>query len=280
MAGPTPAEPPWRTPEPNTGDYGIPDPLGQPSYWPTILISFFFGIFGLIPAFRHSRMARERGLPTNGYWWSFWLAWLVPYLIAGLLIGVLVLAVRGGSTTSAANHPTAVNLKAAVHNTLAAPNYTEVLSEQTPKGQQTDHLDYQAPDRLGGYIESGNKRTYIYVTGTTEYQSLTVSPGTTTDHLVFYKQPSQGAAAVNPVHGYLPYAGQGKNIRRSGDTYSFSLTRQGHKARFGFTVTGRYVSEFTFEVPVNDASVRLVISRVGSSPPVALPSGSKVVAAS
>jgi|ERR1035438_4858132 hypothetical protein len=38
----------------------------RPSYTPTVLVTIFFGIFGLIPAFRHSRMARERvraGLP-------------------------------------------------------------------------------------------------------------------------------------------------------------------------------------------------------------------------
>ena len=34
---------------------------------------------------------------------------------------------------------------------------------------------YQAPDRLGGYIQSGNKRTYVYVIGKWEYQSLTMA---------------------------------------------------------------------------------------------------------
>lgn len=43
----------------------------QPSYAPTILVSLFFGAFGLIPAFRHSSMARERGYSGNGYWWAF-----------------------------------------------------------------------------------------------------------------------------------------------------------------------------------------------------------------
>ena len=50
-------------------------------------------------------------------------------------------------------------------NTLGAANYTEVVKETTPQGKQTDYLVYQAPDRLGGYVQSGNKRTYVYVIG-------------------------------------------------------------------------------------------------------------------
>lgn len=55
--------------------------LGRPSYAPTILVSFFFGLFGLIPAVRHSRMARERGYSERGYWWAF-----------GSIVGVEALA--------------------------------------------------------------------------------------------------------------------------------------------------------------------------------------------
>jgi hypothetical protein len=43
----------------------------RPSYVPTILVTLFFGLFGLIPAILHARMARERGYETSGYWISF-----------------------------------------------------------------------------------------------------------------------------------------------------------------------------------------------------------------
>ena len=43
----------------------------QPSYIPTVLVTLFFGIFGLIPAVRHSQMAKSRGYSQNGYWWIF-----------------------------------------------------------------------------------------------------------------------------------------------------------------------------------------------------------------
>jgi hypothetical protein len=59
----------------------LPIRLGRPSYTPTILVTIFFGVFGLIPAFRHSRMARERGYSSAGYWWAFWLPILIPMLL-------------------------------------------------------------------------------------------------------------------------------------------------------------------------------------------------------
>ncbi len=37
--------------------------------------------------------------------------------------------------------------------------------------------------------------------GAEEYQSLSVSNGTATKHLIFYRQPSQGAvSALDPAH--------------------------------------------------------------------------------
>ena len=66
----------------------------------------------------------------------------------------------------------------AVHNTQHAASYSEVVSETTPQGTQTDYLVYQAPDKLGGYIQSGNRRTYVYVIGNKEYQSITVTANT------------------------------------------------------------------------------------------------------
>jgi hypothetical protein len=126
-------------------------------------------------------------------------------------------------------------------------------------------------------VESGDKRTYVYVIGDTEYQSLTVSSSASTKHLVFYAQPSQGATLIDPTHRFLQYSTSAKHVDQTGSTYTFSLTQNGEKGNFSYTVSGPYISEFN--LTVKTASVQLVISQVGSSPPVALPSGAKVVKA-
>lgn len=63
-----------------------------PSAWPTGLVTFFFGIFGLIPAMRHSDQARSMGYPTQKYWIAFgcaiagsilfWILFYVVFLVA------------------------------------------------------------------------------------------------------------------------------------------------------------------------------------------------------
>jgi hypothetical protein len=215
---------------------------------------------------------------------------LTSWLLLGLLTVVGAGAAVLGVVQSPKNAPLitcvppqqpVLKCTGAVPNTLKASNYSEVLDESTPQGQQTDYLVYQAPDRLGGYIQSGAKRTYVYVIGKFEYQSLTVANNASTAHLEFLRQPSQGAKSLDPAHGYLPYARQAKNVQQSGGTYSFTLTEttaQGQASgAFGFTVSGPYVSEFTLKVQTS--SVQLVISQVGSSPPVKLPAGARVVQA-
>jgi hypothetical protein len=202
-------------------------------------------------------------------------------LISWLLLGLLTVLALGGAVLGIVQAPKNVPLHQAVHQTLAAANYSEVLSEDTPQGKQTDYLVYQAPDRLGGYIQSGSKRTYVFVIGTVEYQSLTVANSASTTHLILYRQTSQGAQALDPAHGYLPYAKQAKDVQHSGDIYSFTLaetTSEGKQSgKFAYTVSGPYVSEFNLNVA--SSSVQLIISQVGSSPPVRVPAGAKVVTA-
>jgi hypothetical protein len=197
--------------------------------------------------------------------------------ISWLLLTLLGVVGAGAAVLGVSQSPDNVPLATAVKNTLAAPSYSMALTQSTAQGKQSDYLVYQAPDRLGGYVVSGNKRTYVYVIGTTEYQSLTVSANTPTSHLVFYKQESQGAAALDPVSNYLHYASLAKHVTQSGSTYSFSLTQQGQVGKFTFTVSGSYVS--AIDLTVQTSSVQLIISQVGTSPPVALPAGAKVVAA-
>jgi hypothetical protein len=211
--------------------------------------------------------------------------------ISWLLLGLLGVVGAGGAViglTQAPNNaplivctsPTQPIQKCtgAVPNTLNAPNYSEVVTESTAQGTQTDYLTFQAPDKLGGYVENGSKRTYVYVIGSVEYQSLTVSANASTNHLVFYKQASQGAATIDPVHNYLHYAETAPHITTSaGGTSTFTLSQDGETGTFVYTVSGPYVSEFNLSVKA--ASVHLVISQVGTSPRVALPAGAKVVKA-
>jgi hypothetical protein len=208
-------------------------------------------------------------------------------LISWLLLVLVAVVGLGGAVLGITSAPKDATLPHAVANTLAASSYTQVVSEKTPTGNQVDTLVWQAPDRLGGYIQSGTKRTYVYVLpsstgGAVEYQSLSVKPGAPTTHLVFYKQASQSAALLDPAHNYLQYAKNAKHVTKSGSTYSFTLsqtTTQGatETGKFVYTVSGQYISQF--DLSVAGSSVRLVISQVGSSPPVALPAGAKVVAA-
>ena len=183
-----------------------------------------------------------------------------------------------GSSGTAPPTTDSASLQQAATNTVHAPSYSEVLTQITPQGKQIDDLKYQAPDRLGGYIQSGSKRTYIYVIGNTEYQSQPVPGNTSTKQLTLNSQSSQGATALDPAQSYLPYAVQAKHPTRSGDTYSFKLTTQGRTGTFTYTVKGQYVSLFSLNV--STSSVRLKISGIGTSSPVALPTGSSIAPAS
>ena len=65
---------------------GDPYGLGQPSAWPTFLVTFFgalvfapLGFLGLIPAIRHAGMAHQRGYSQVPYWLAF-----------GLTLGLLI----------------------------------------------------------------------------------------------------------------------------------------------------------------------------------------------
>ena len=199
-------------------------------------------------------------------------------LTAYLLLGVLSIVGLGAAVLGIVQEPNNVSLGDAVTNTLSAANYSEVLTENTAQGQQSDYLTFQSPDRLGGYIQSGDKRTYVVVIGNVEYQSVTVSADAPTSSLKYYRQASQGAIALDPAHGYLPYAKQAKNPSGSDGTYTFTLTRQGQTGTFTYTVSGKYISSFNLVVKSN--KVDLTISQVGTSPPVVAPPASQIAATS
>lgn len=67
----------YRAPDPfaPAQPYGPPmPPYGRPpapGIALTLVITLFFGLFGLIPAFMHSEEAKRNGYPTGKYWATF-----------------------------------------------------------------------------------------------------------------------------------------------------------------------------------------------------------------
>lgn len=66
-----------------------PAPVVLPSLVPTVLITLFFGIFGLIPAAMGASKAQAAGMDGSRYWKAFGLV-LVIEVIIGILLWVLV----------------------------------------------------------------------------------------------------------------------------------------------------------------------------------------------
>jgi len=212
------------------------------------------------------------------------------HLTAWLLLGLLAVVGAGAAVLGVAQSPNDAALLPAVTNTVGntktdtpgAANYSETFTEVASVGKESESLVFQAPDRIGGYQQSGTKRTYVYIIGKVAYESLTVAAKASTAHLTFYRQPlpaGESAKSFDPAHIYLPYARQvnADTVQNNGSTHSFDLTKSGQTGHFVYTVSGSYVSEFTLKVGTE--SVALSISKVGTSPPVALPAGAKVVAA-
>lgn len=196
-------------------------------------------------------------------------------IISWLLLAMLAVVGGGAAVLGASQAPKSAGLKQAAVNTLAAPNFSEVLSEVVPQGTQSLYIVFQSPDRLGGYVQNGNKRSYVVIIGHSLYRSLTVAATASTKHLTFYRQSSLGAAANDPAHTYLPFAIKATHVTQSGNTYTFDLHQGGQTQSLKYIVSGQYVSEFGAVVP--GGTIQLIISQVGTSPSVSLPAGAKVV---
>jgi hypothetical protein len=191
--------------------------------------------------------------------------------LAFLLLGILTLVGAGGAAVGAVQAQSGTALSQAVKNTLGASNYTEDLVEKTPQGNQTAHLVYQAPDRLGGWLLSAGRKTYLFIIGTTEYIAVSQSASAPAPK-TFYTQQTTGAQAVDPAHTYLPYYDKGKSTR-NGSVTTVVLTQGNQKETLTYTVTGNYVSAFSASTP--GGTIHLGISAVDSSPAVELPPGYK-----
>jgi hypothetical protein len=100
----------------------------RPSYTPTIVVSIFFGLVGLWPAIRHSRMARERGYSTGGYWWAFG----VPVALAATLsVAFTVLTLRAADDLNSAALSTTAT-------TTSGGGASQTQTPQFPPESQSD----------------------------------------------------------------------------------------------------------------------------------------------
>ncbi len=202
-------------------------------------------------------------------------------LLGWLLVGLVGAVTAGGAILGVVQSPGTATLPQAIDNTLQAPSYSEVFTETLPVGSQTGYLTYQAPDRLGGYVLVGShQRTYVYVQGHDEYQSITVQSGTASSHLVFYRQHvSSPISEIDPVKNYLRL-GRGGHVvsKKGGNTYTEIVTRGGATGEVTYTVTGQYIGRFT--IHAQQTTVVVTISQVGTAPAVGLPPGSHVVGVS
>ena len=254
----------------------------RPSYTPTIVVTMLFGVFGLIPAVRHSRMARERGYSASGYWWSFWLPILVPTALVALLVVALVAAVHqvdSGATHQIDDGVKVTSLKQATKNTAAATSYTVDL-QQTSKSNGSGglHAVVDPPDRLAGYQQDSGRRVYFVVVNDTVYQTapakITAKASSRSYHV---EHVTTGAfAQVNPLPSYLNLVNRAKNVRSSGSTYSFHLPNStGGLSNLTYTVTGKYVTKI--EVTQPGSAVNITISAINSSPQVKAPPTSSII---
>lgn len=60
-----------------------------PSLWPTVVITFCFGAFGVIPAVLHSQEARQHGSSSGRYWVAFALAFAAGVLVWSLALLII-----------------------------------------------------------------------------------------------------------------------------------------------------------------------------------------------
>lgn len=123
--------PPPTSPPIQLGVPGVPVPA-PPSLAATILVSFFFGVFGLIPAARHSRRAAELGYPSGRYWGAFAGALAASILVPVLLFWGLITSFGLASSQQSADS-----------GRQPAVTQTAVASE--PAGQATEDSTESVP---------------------------------------------------------------------------------------------------------------------------------------
>ncbi|MEE9963771.1 MAG: hypothetical protein K4304_01615 [Propionicimonas sp.] len=82
------------------GGYGAaPYAVAPPSLTATVLVTIFFGLFGLIPAAIHSQRANEMGQDGSRYWKAFGITIGIEIGVT-ILLYVLIFALAAASYTS------------------------------------------------------------------------------------------------------------------------------------------------------------------------------------
>jgi hypothetical protein len=104
--------------------------LGRPSYLPTALTSFFFGLVGLWPAIRHSALARRRGFSTGGYW----MAWIVGWAAGSLSITAIVLLAAIPSGDLSPNTKVAIGSALLIVTIFGVAIWSDLRADSTRNG--------------------------------------------------------------------------------------------------------------------------------------------------
>ena len=163
--------------------------------------------------------------------------------LAFLLLGILTLVGAGRRPPSAScRRRAAQRCSQAVKNTLGASNYTEDLVEKTPQGNQTAHLVYQAPDRLGGWLLSAGRKTYLYIIGTTEYIASASRPSAPIAEDLLH--PADHRAPRPSTRPTPTSRTTTRASPRAGSVTTVTLTQGSQTETLTYTVTGNYVSAF------------------------------------
>jgi len=189
--------------------------------------------------------------------------------LAFILLGVLTLVGAGGAVLGAVQSQSGTAVGQAVTNTLQAPSYTEDVTEKTAQGNQVIHIVYQAPDRLSGTIITPTQKQFEFFIGGYAYIAITSATSPTAPK-VFYRQQSQPVSAVDPAQLYLRDCTR-KPSTLSGSVTTVTVTQNGQTTKLECTVSGNYLSNFHGTAP--GITLEIAMSKVGSSPPVALPQG-------
>jgi uncharacterized membrane protein YhaH (DUF805 family) len=66
-------------------DAAKPTDQQVPALTLTVVISFFFGVFGFIPALIHAKRARSLGASGGRYWAAWLITWVLTLIIVAAL---------------------------------------------------------------------------------------------------------------------------------------------------------------------------------------------------
>ncbi|RBY76252.1 hypothetical protein DQ239_14820 [Blastococcus sp. TF02-09] len=148
---------PWY-PQPYSGPPSPPqDP---PSRRTTVLVTAFFGLFGLIPATRHSRQAEQLGVSGSRYYTAFALTLAASALTWTLVAALLVTVVRVGAPAESLAAPTDdVDLDKAkgqqVEGEWTVEGLAWVLEGFADDEYGGDGVDYGFDDTVGALMPCG-----------------------------------------------------------------------------------------------------------------------------